>query len=418
MGFFKITNTTLGPLRNMFKGTAPRTTFLSDAEDVQNAQHYVSSVADVFRSSADQQNLAIKRMASLSKTIAKMEADLRHLERLESQNKTLNATASDLEKKLSQKTSWASEQENKLIALERHYKQAQKDLETAKGEIATRKDRAADDNAKLSALQSEFAIVSGRLTSNKDLVSTLKMKNKSLQEEVSLRQGDLSDRNREISQLQKSLEDVSAKLAARVKQGDTTLIELKELRIDFTELKAKFIETSSVLETARYDLNSQKSIFDETLKRRDEENLALKSRIDQFGTEVRIKNGGVTQAENEIRDLRNRLAGANSRAEQAESRLRENALTLSRHTDDLMTAKSDFERLNTKFSLALEDIDALRKINHAQQAKLERYAAIGGVSAGQVYINTDTLRTRTDERRVVEGDKPSKVTRLKAVKSS
>jgi len=123
------------------------------------------------------------------------------------------------------------------------------------------------------------------------------MKNKSLQEEVSLRQGDLSDRNREISQLQKSLEDVSAKLAARVKQGDTTLIELKELRIDFTELKAKFIETSSVLETARYDLNSQKSIFDETLKRRDEENLALKSRIDQFGTEVRIKNGGVTQAD-------------------------------------------------------------------------------------------------------------------------
>jgi len=77
-----------------------------------------------------------------------------------------------------------------------------------------------------------------------------------------------------------------------------------------------------------------------------------------------------------------------------------------------MTAKSDFERLNTKFSLALEDIDALRKINHAQQAKLERYAAIGGVSAGQVYINTDTLRTRTDERRVVEGDKPSKVTPL------
>jgi len=51
MGFFKITNTTLGPLRNMFKGTVPRTTFLSDAEDVQNAQHYVSSVADVFRSS-------------------------------------------------------------------------------------------------------------------------------------------------------------------------------------------------------------------------------------------------------------------------------------------------------------------------------------------------------------------------------
>ena len=41
----------------------------------------------------------------------------------------------------------------------------------------------------------------------------------------------------------------------------------------------------------------------------------------------------------------------------------------------------------------MEDIDTLRKINQVQKQKLERYAAIGGVSVGQSMINSDITRS-------------------------
>jgi len=41
----------------------------------------------------------------------------------------------------------------------------------------------------------------------------------------------------------------------------------------------------------------------------------------------------------------------------------------------------------------MEDIDTLRKINQVQKQKLERYAAIGGVSIGQSMIAAEAARS-------------------------
>jgi len=250
-------------------------------------------------------------------------------------------------------------------------------------------------------------------TTQKETVETLESALSGLQDDLSGQRGVLSDRDREISQLQKSCEDLAARLNQKTRDGDNALIELKELRIDFTELKSKYIEANSALEKSRYDMGSQKTVLEDTLKRREDENLTLKNRLDRYETEVSIKQDGLSQADTEIAELRRRLATASQRAEQAESRLKENASDIRRYTQDLTTARSDFERLNVKFTIALEDIEALRKINQGQKAKLERYAAIGGVTSGQVYMNSDSHTSLSDERALTGS---TNVTRLQAIK--
>ena len=362
----------MGLLSHIFGRSTATPHIASNLKDVENARNYVSSMSDVFRSSTDQQRLAIKKMAHLSKTISKMEVDLRQMERIETRARTLSQENTELERKLSQKSSWASEQETKLIALEGRHKHVQRELEVAKGDIAVLKDREVSEGEKSAALTSEIAEQKQLISTQNEAVETLETTLKGLQDDLASQMGELSDRDREISQLQKNCEDLSTRLSQKTRDGDNALIELKELRIDFTELKSKFIETNSALEKARYDMVSQKTVLEDTLKRREDENLTLKNRLDRFNTEVRIKQDGLSQADTEIAELRRRLTSATQRAEQAEGRLKENAADLKRYTQDLTTARSDFERLNVKFSVALEDIDALRKINQGQKAKLER----------------------------------------------
>jgi len=74
---------------------------------------------------------------------------------------------------------------------------------------------------------------------------------------------------------------------------------------------------------------------------------------------------------------------------------------LHRNSDALLKAKSDFETLNAKFAQSLDDIETLRKINQAQQQKLERYASIGGVSAGQVLKSSNESLNRYNESRIL-----------------
>jgi len=403
----------MGLFNNIFSRHSDTAQISSNIKDVENARNYVSSMSDVFRSSTDQQRQAMKKMAHLSKTISKMEVDLRHMERIEASARVLTKEKAELERKLSQKSSWASEQETKLIALEGRHKSVQRDLETAKGDIAVLKDREISEGEKTAILTTEIANQKHLISTQKETVETLESALSGLQDDLSGQRGVLSDRDREISQLQKSCEDLTARLNQKTRDGDNALIELKELRIDFTELKSKYIEANSALEKSRYDMGSQKTVLEDTLKRREDENLTLKNRLDRYETEVSIKQDGLSQADIEIAELRRRLATASQRAEQAESRLKENASDIRRYTQDLTTARSDFERLNVKFTIALEDIEALRKINQGQKAKLERYAAIGGVTSGQVYMNSDSHKSLSDERALTGS---TNVTSLQAIK--
>jgi len=172
-------------------------------------------------------------------------------------------------------------------------------------------------------------------------------------------------------------------------------------------LKAKHVEVAGQLENVKYDLTTQKSVNDDTIKRRDEENLALKTRIDQLDTQIRIKENMATHLDQEFISLRNSLVNERDRAESLEDRLRQKSEEFERSAKALSKSKMEFEGLNMKFENTLEDFENLRKINQQMREKLEKYASITGISSGQSIIQSEIYST---DRSV---DRSENVTRLK-----
>jgi predicted nucleic acid-binding Zn-ribbon protein len=366
---------------------------MATSDDISQARESVEFIVGELKASADQQQMSAKRMVALNKTIAKMESGLRHVTRLEAQNLRLGNDLQGVKKKLEQKTSWASEQENKLVNLERQHNDMRQQFENAKADIAQRTDREVGDREKLIKQSRDIETLSGQLGQKDERISTLEMSNQNLQDETALQAGSLSSQNHRVMELQKSTEELSTRLDAKTKASDVSTVELKNLRLDFNEMKAKFFEASGGLENAKYDLKTQKNVYEDTLKRRDDKALALKSRIEQLNTQVRIKDNMSKHFDEEIVTLRNGLETERERNDRNETRFRGKADEVERNARALARAKVEYENLNAKFTAAVEDLDTLRKINMVQKQKLERYAAIGGVTVGQSMIASDAARS-------------------------
>jgi len=388
----------------------------ASTDDIQQARESVDFIVGELKASADQQQLAAKRMVSLNKTISKMESGLRHVARLEAETSQLRNNLQATSKKLEQKTNWASEQENKLINLERQHNEVRQKLENAKADVAQRKDREVADREKLVKQGRDIETLSSQLTQKDERLATVQMSNQNLQDEVAQQAASLSTQNHRVMELSKSVEELSNRLDTKSKTSDTAEVELKNIRLNFNEMKTKYFEANGALENAKYDLKTQKNVYEDTLKRRDDETLALKSRIDQLNTQVRIKDNMSTHFDEEIVTLRNQLEAERERNDRNETRFRGKADEVERNARALARSKVEFENLNAKFTAAMEDIDTLRKINLVQKQKLERYAAIGGLAVGASMIATEAARAEASSKYPVLQKEEKMTPRLKAIK--
>ena len=421
MNFFKREKTTtelpkssrLSPVYTPSASLAGKT---ASADDIQQARESVDAIVGELKTNADQQQLAAKRMASLNKTISKMEAGLRHVNRLEAETAQLKTDLQATSKKLEQKTSWASEQENKLVNLERQHNEVRQELENAKADIAQRKDREVGDRERLVKQGRDIETLSSQLAQKDEKLATFQINNQNLQDEVAEQAASLSAQNHRVMELSKSVEELSNRLDTKSKSSDTAEVELKNLRLDFNEMKTKYFEANSALENTKYDLKTQKNVYEDTLKRRDDETFALKSSIEQLNTQVRIKDNMSTHFDEEIITLRNQLETERERNDRNETRFRGKADEVERNARALARSKVEFENLNAKFAAAMEDIDTLRKINMVQKQKLERYAAIGGVAVGSSMIASEAARADAAAKYPVLQKEEKISPRLKAIK--
>jgi len=333
-------------LKPVYQQSAALAGKTASLEDVQSARESIQFLTGEFKATSDQQQLAAKRMTALNKTIAKMEIGLRHVSRLESENSSLSSEVDTLGKKLEQKTSWASEQENKLVSLERQHNEMKQKFETAKADIAQRKDREVAEHEKLIQQGRDIESLSSQLNQKDERLSTLQLSNQNYQDEVAERTAELSAENHRNMELQKSVEELGVRLERKTKENDTSTVELKNLRLDFNDIKAKFFEASGALENAKYDIKTQKNVFEDTLTRRDDETLALKSRIEQLNTQLRIKDNMSAHFDEEIITLRNQLENERERNDRNEQRFRGKADEVERNARSLARSKVEFENLN------------------------------------------------------------------------
>lgn len=360
-----------------------------EVDELGQIRRCVEDFTSELQESHSRQQAASKRVASLNSMISKMELDIKQLRRLETENRDLSRSVLDLESKLAQKASWASELDSKLNDLERRHNDTREKLELARAGIAASADEASSQQARIIDQERNIRTLTIRSETSEDKQRHAEDTIEKLRETLENQSSDLAHRTRETVELQNSLEELMTKYDRKSKQSDATLVELKNLRLDFNEMKAKHVEVSGNLENTKYDLRTQKTVFDDTVKRREEENLALKTRIDQLETQVRIKENMASHLDQEFITLRNELSNERERTQTLEERLSQKSEEVERSSAALVKSKIEFEELNAKFAATLEDFETMRRINQLQREKLERYASIGGVSGGQVLLNMD-----------------------------
>lgn len=359
---------------------------VSDEADIKNARDYVSTMSDVFQTGAEQQKIAMQRVNSLSKTITKMEAKMRLLTRVEGENKALTDRVTTLEKTLSHKAGQAIELENDLSVARLQLKKAQEELLSLRTENTVRKDRDIQSDSQIQEQETEITAMATAITTLEDRQMELSCLNSTLQKDLSVAVNDLSARNRTVLELQKSLDEARTKMETFRKSADANMIQIGQVKANYETLNTKFIETDAMRETAQYEATLSKAEFEGRLKRRDEQVLGLKNRIQQFEAQVRIKEGARIQAERDIAELQHQVSMANARADTSDSRVREKTAESDVNADNALKAKSEFEAVNAKYLAALEDIAMLKKLNQVQKDKLMRYAAVDGRGAVDGYM--------------------------------
>ncbi len=386
---------------------APIDSVIPDIDDLGQARSAMESFADELRDSAAKQQSAIKRISTLNGAISKMELDLKAMRRVQSENKTLGKSVAELESKLSQKTSWANELDAKLSELEKRHAETRTHLEESKATLAASRDSESQVHAQNANNERTIRALTAKFQSAEDKINHSDNTINKMQDRLDNQTAELAQRERQLVELRNTLEEISEKYAQKSAHSDQTTVELKNLRADHADLKGKHVELTGQLENVKYDLTTQKNVFEDTIKRRDEENLALKTRIDQLDTQIRIKENMATHLDQEFISLRNALVNERDRAESLEDRLRLKSEEFDRSSKALSKSKIEFETLNSKFSTTLEDFENLRKINQQMREKLEKYASITGISSGQSIIQSEIFST---DKTV---DESLNVTRLK-----
>ncbi len=358
-------------------------------DEVTLAREAVNALTGNLKSGAEQQQIAAKRMATLDKTISKMEAALVHTARLEADNARLSTDIRTAEQKLRQKIAWTDEQEKKLFALKKQRDDFSQRYEDAKVELAQRADAQKTQAEKYTAQIRQIAELEAQNGQDRELLEAAQINAQNLQEDVARQAAELSSQRRRLAELQKATEETSANLAQKTDDNDATLKELKILRVEHADLKEKLFEARSALQTANYNIKTQRTLFEDTLKRREDELAGLKNQVEQFNTQMRIQENTSAHYDDEIAALRQALEVERERNERNEQRLRVTNGESERRAVAVKETRAEYESLHSKFVQAVEDLDTLRKINMAQKGKLERYASITSTSAGSGLVHND-----------------------------
>ncbi len=361
----------------LFKKDAPQ----FGADDVKATQDVVQAITAALKTGAEQQDIAAKRLGSLTKAMGKMDANVRQAARLQVETERLDGEVKTLRADLDKKRAWAQEQSSKLANVQKERDKLRNELESAKSEISARTEREAGLREAEVKLTREADSLTRELNQRTDRLEDLVLTQQRLQDELAQANGLVSSSTHKTRELQNAVEELTLRLDEKVKAADASLSALRDLRLDHHAVKEQFVSASSRLQSAEYEQSSQKSLFEDTLKRRADEILALKTQVEQLTTQLRIKDTMGSHFDEETAGLRQALETERERNSVNEQRLRNQAETEARQSRALGQSKSEFDALNAKFVDAMKDLDTLRQVNRVQSQKLENYAQLNTAPA-------------------------------------
>ncbi len=351
------------------------------AEDIQATQDVVQAITAALKSGAEQQDIAAKRLNALTRSMTKMDANVRHAARLQTEMERVETEAAKLRTDLDKNRAWAQEQSAKLSTVQKERDSLRAQLESSKSEVSARSERESGLRESEIKLRREGDALKKELNKRTSRLEELVITQQRVQDDLAKADGLLASQGHKMRELQNAVEELTVRLDEKTKSADASLSALRDLRLDHHAAKEQLVTSNSRLQSVEYEQSSQKNLFEDSLKRRADEILALKTQIEQLTTQLRIKDTMDSHFDEETSGLRQALETERERNSVNEQRLRNQAETEARQARALSQAKSEFEALNAKFVDAMKDLDTFRQINRVQSQKLENYAQLNSTPA-------------------------------------
>ena len=117
----------------------------------------------------------------------------------------------------------------------------------------------------------------------------------------------ISAKTHKSRELQNAVEELTVRLDEKTKSSDAAIAALRDLRLDHHAAKEHLVSANARLQSIEHDQTSQKSLYEDTIKRRADEILALKTQIEQLTTQLRIKDTMEQHFDEESSGLRQAL---------------------------------------------------------------------------------------------------------------
>lgn len=344
--------------------------------DVNHAKDYVSAMTEAIQSTSTQQQFALQKITHLSKSLSSMETKLARLEGVEAENKSLNTKTSEFKAALAEKIETVRELDHKLAAAQRQIKASQAELLSLRAESSGAKHQAAGTQGRLNSKLEEVDALIGQNSKLERNLSDMKMHNQTLQEQLSKAQGDIALYRRSESELENKLQALERAESLARQSSDETQVQLSVMTANFEQANADYIETDARLQTEQFEARAAQTQFSDSLRRREEEILSQKNRIEHLESQLAIKESAHEHAQREITEAKHSLHLASLRAQELESRSHEASRQAEASASNVIRSQSEYDALNAKFIEALADIDTLKQLNQIQKSKLVQYAAV------------------------------------------
>ncbi len=355
--------------------------------DINALKQDLSRMSTSLRESMRLNQDSVGEIEKFSRFLKIAEVNTISLERLQPENMDLKAKLEDVRNELSKKQLWASELESKSLAYKARFEETHAELESSQSSLATLGETLSTERNSHYEANDALDKIQEERRDLRTMVGDIQTENTGLQDTIARLTESENTLLRSKTELVKKSEVLSAKIDDERRDREVATSDLKGLRLDYSELKSKHMETLSKFDKARHNAQSNEQALVDFRQRSEDRVFALTSAIDGMKAQQKINEDMTRYDEQEKAKLKVEAELEHRRVKDLQGKLDIRAKEQEEGHAALSRAKANYDLLNTKYLALLSDIESLRGAHKRQSQKLEEYSSISGVAVGQSFYD-------------------------------
>lgn len=240
-----------------------------------------------------------KKSEQISNYLAKSEIELSRLEDVEKRYAKLHSASENLAKEHRELKAKMEEKYKQVNLLEGQKNKTRDMLDKAQLEINRLTEQS---NAKSADMNSQDIMLSKLKDENLSIkekngllaheISELDKQNQDLQKTLDANQNELTDAEKQLSK-------ANLKIDTLTRENEQTAIDSLDIQARYASLNEKYAESASLLEEVKYELDSERSSFDEKLRLKDARIMKMERKIEILTRQISITEQMVTEITDE-----------------------------------------------------------------------------------------------------------------------